>query len=77
MFLFRTIRKMEPDFSQDNFVLFLEKEMIPIILEAAALNDKDIVDDWAFDVASQKLLGLHLIAKKGSKLKSRHIIYFV
>ena len=56
---------MEPDFSQDNFILFLEKEMIPIVLEAGALNDKEIVDDWCFDAASQKLLGLHLIAKKG------------
>ena len=31
-------------------------EMIPIILEAGALNDVDIVEDWCLDTAAQRIL---------------------
>ena len=62
---FRTIRQVDPNFTQDNFVRFLEKEMIPIVLEAAAMNDQEVVEDWALDAPSQKLLLSHNAAKKG------------
>jgi len=64
----KTIRQVDPNFTQDNFVRFLEKEMIPIVLEAAAMNDQEIVEDWALDAPSQKLLLRHNAAKK-EKLK--------
>ena len=63
---FRTIRQVDPNFTQDNFVRFLEKEMIPIILEAAAMNDQEVIEDWALDAPSQKLLLSHNAAKKGT-----------
>ena len=63
---FRTIRQVDPNFTQDNFVRFLEKEMIPIVLEAAAMNDQEVVEDWALDAPSQKLLLSHNAAKKGN-----------
>ena len=65
---FRTIRQVDPNFTQDNFVRFLEKEMIPIVLEAAAMNDQEVVEDWALDAPSQKLLLSHNAAKKGNTL---------
>jgi len=64
----KTIRQVDPNFTQDNFVRFLEKEMIPIVLEAAAMNDQEVVEDWALDAPSQKLLLSHNAAKK-EKLK--------
>ena len=39
--------------------------MIPIVLEAAAMNDQEVVEDWALDAPSQKLLLSHNAAKKG------------
>jgi len=60
----KAIRAVDPTFTQDNFVRFLEKEMIPIVLEASAMNDVEIVDDWALDVASQRFLMRHNVAKK-------------
>ena len=68
---FRTIRQVDPNFTQDNFVRFLEKEMIPIVLEAAAMNDQEVVEDWALDAPSQKLLLSHNAAKKGNTLVLR------
>merc|ERR1711937_146358 len=64
----KTIRQVDPNFTQDNFVRFLEKEMIPIVLEAAAMNDQEVVEHWALDAPSQKLLLSHNAAKK-EKLK--------
>jgi len=64
----KTIRQVDPNFTQDNFVNFLEKEMIPIVLEAAAMNDQEVIEDWALDAPSQKLLLSHNAAKK-EKLK--------
>jgi len=40
--------------------------MIPIVLEAAAMNDQEVVEDWALDAPSQKLLLSHNAAKKGN-----------
>ena len=39
--------------------------MIPIILEAGALNDQEVVDDWCLDTAAQKILLSHNVAAKG------------
>ena len=44
--------------------------MIPIVLEAAAMNDQEVVEDWALDAPSQKLLLSHNAAKKGNTQES-------
>jgi len=48
------IRKIDGNFDMENFVTFLEKEMIPILLEAKAINDTEILEDWCHDSAAQK-----------------------
>ena len=61
---FSAIKRVDPNFTQDNFVRFLEKEMIPIILEAGAMNNVEVVEDWAMDAASQRFLMRHNAAAK-------------
>ena len=41
---FRAVRRIDRTFDQENFVSFLEKEMIPIVLEAKALNNVEVVE---------------------------------
>ena len=38
------MRRIDRTFDQENFVSFLEKEMIPIVLEAKALNNVEVVE---------------------------------
>jgi len=45
---------MDRSFDQEIFVRFLEKEMIPIILESKAINDAEIIEDWCHDSPAQK-----------------------
>ena len=56
MFFCRACKKLDRNFTPDNLVTFLKGEMIPIILEAGALNDVDIVEDWCLDTAAQRIL---------------------
>merc|ERR1719500_336186 len=60
----KAIKKHDKNFTPDNFVTFLKNEMIPTILEAGALNEVDIVDDWCLDTAAQRILMSHNVAKK-------------
>ena len=50
---------MDRTFDQENFVRFLEKEMIPIVLEAKAFNKADIIEDWCHDSPAQKFAIKH------------------
>ena len=56
----RAIKTHDKYFTPDNFTTFLKTEMIPIILEAGALNQVDIVNDWCLDTASQRTLELKI-----------------
>ena len=56
MLFCRACKKLDRNFTPDNLVTFLKGEMIPIILEAGALNDVDIVEDWCLDTAAQRIL---------------------
>ena len=38
------MRKIDKTFDQEHFVKFLEKEMIPIVLEAKAINDTEVIE---------------------------------
>jgi len=50
----KAVRKIDKTFDQEHFVKFLEKEMIPIVLEAKAINDTEVIEDWCFDSPAQK-----------------------
>jgi len=55
----KAVRRIDRTFDQENFVSFLEKEMIPIVLEAKALNNVEVVEDWCHDSPSQKFTLRH------------------
>jgi import inner membrane translocase subunit TIM44 len=38
--------KVDPTFEKESFLLFMEKEVIPNVLEAIAQSDLDILQDW-------------------------------
>ena len=56
-FLFRAVRKIDKTFDQEHFVKFLEKEMIPIVLEAKAINDTEVIEVNRIHPKSEVLKG--------------------
>jgi import inner membrane translocase subunit TIM44 len=57
--IFRAIRQVDKKFDQEAFVQFLESEMIPIILEAKAINDVSVIEDWCLDAPAQRFAIKH------------------
>jgi len=55
----KAIRQVDKKFDQEAFVQFLESEMIPIILEAKAINDVAVIEDWCLDAPAQRFAIKH------------------